>query len=569
MLKKITLVDYRCFERSSIKIKDLAVIVGKNNAGKSSFVEAVRIIAHATQKFKQSLYTYPPEELGLPTYSKGIRLNLSDLNINTKTVVNDYKETFAQIIAEFEENIIVNIYLTFDYVFATIKKNDFPITEKAKLKKILNSDIFVMPQLSLLQENEKFLSDKTIKDNLFSRLSSRNFRNQLYYLKDSFFEKFKEVAETTWDGLRVDVLQQNYVEERLELFVYDSEYMAEVGLMGSGLQMWLQIIWFICRCPENATIVLDEPDVYMHPDLQIKIFKIVQQAFKQVIIATHSVEIITSVEARNIVTISRSDKKLSYLDNSKGVQQIIDSLGSPHNLSLIRLSEMKKCLLIEGKDIKILSRLYAILYPSATSSIKQLPSIELGGRSRFDEALGIAKFLTSESKGDISTYCILDRDYYSEEEVQDLYDKASRYNLKLYIWKKKELENYLVTPNSVFRTAKLKQSEFEEFKKELFAELDKLKEQTINSFSDQLHVKNRNLKPSTLRQEAEKIVEAKWKDLDSIFSVVNGKDLISLINEWLFRKYNRQSSINILLRNLYPEDISKELKQFFIDLDLK
>ena len=76
--------------------------------------------------------------------------------------------------------------------------------------------------------------------------------------------------------------------------------------MGSGLQMWLQMVWFISRCPSTCTIVLDEPDVYMYPDLQQKILIIVRQKFRQIIIATHSVEIISAVEPHQIVTIDKA-----------------------------------------------------------------------------------------------------------------------------------------------------------------------------------------------------------------------------------------------------------------------
>lgn len=68
--------------------------------------------------------------------------------------------------------------------------------------------------------------------------------------------------------------------------------MAEVALMGHGLQMWLQTMWFLCRSSPTATVVLDEPDVYMHPDLQRRLVRLVRGRYPQIIIATHSVEIV-------------------------------------------------------------------------------------------------------------------------------------------------------------------------------------------------------------------------------------------------------------------------------------
>lgn len=108
------------------------------------------------------------------------------------------------------------------------------------------------------------------------------------------------------------------------------------------MQMWLQMIWFLSRCNKNDTIILDEPDVYMHPDMQKKIFDIVIRKFNQVIIATHSVEIISIVDPHNIVTVDRTTRKFSYANDIKGAQTIIDNIGGVQNLSLIRLGNAKK-----------------------------------------------------------------------------------------------------------------------------------------------------------------------------------------------------------------------------------
>lgn len=190
--------------------------------------------------------------------------------------------------------------------------------------------------------------------------------------------------------------------------------------MGSGLQMWLQMVWFISRCPTDCTVVLDEPDVYMHPDLQRRIYKIVSTRFKQVIIATHSVEIISAAEPHQIVTVDKSTRKMQYANNYKAVQSVITNLGSEHNLSLTRLGNSKKCVFVEGRDIKTLLRLQAIVDPSYHTPIDHIPSVSLGGWARFNEALGAARLFHEETNGEIQTYCILDRDYHTAEEIQEL-----------------------------------------------------------------------------------------------------------------------------------------------------
>ena len=133
--------------------------------------------------------------------------------------------------------------------------------------------------------------------------------------------------------------------------------------------MWLQIIWSICKSKNCNTIILDEPDVYMHPEMQIKILRLVTSRFKQVIIATHSIEIISNVSPRSIVTVDKDNKKMVYANKLGAVQDIIEDIGSIYNLSLSRLNSAKKCLFVEGKDLKILQQFYSILFPDSIENM--------------------------------------------------------------------------------------------------------------------------------------------------------------------------------------------------------
>lgn len=57
MLKQIELVNYRCFEHTKMSIREVSVIVGKNNSGKSTLVEALRMVSMASKKCTSILST--------------------------------------------------------------------------------------------------------------------------------------------------------------------------------------------------------------------------------------------------------------------------------------------------------------------------------------------------------------------------------------------------------------------------------------------------------------------------------------------------------------------------------
>ncbi|MBQ8829950.1 MAG: AAA family ATPase [Burkholderiaceae bacterium] len=562
MLRKIAFKNYRCFEKSELDIRKITVIVCNNNAGKSTVIEALRIVASVSQRFKNATYVAPPAKLHLPAILRGISLNLANLKIDLRTVVYQYlEETNAEIIATFDNGTVVKVFLCSDTAFAILESNGQPITKKADARQLDDLNLYVMPQIGLIREDEPMLSPDTVRRDIDSRLSSRHFRNELWLYRHEHFDTFKQIAQSTWNGLRITSLTFNSFENKIELLVYDSDYAAEIGLMGSGLQMWLQIVWFISRCPTTATIILDEPDVYMHPDLQRKILRIVKSRFPQIIVATHSVEIISDVEPHQIVTVDKKTRRMQYANSFKAVQTVINNLGSEHNLSLIRLGNARKCLFVEGKDIKTLSKLQSILSPQCDSPLDQLPTVSLGGWSRFNEALGAARLFYEETNGEIKTFCILDHDYHTDSEVAELYRRAAESHLTLHVWDRKEIENYILSPVSIFRLTGLPIESYDVFCEELFSELDSLYDQTLGGIMDQLWSSNRSKMPSTFLDQAKEILDSKWSTLEGRLSVANGKNVVSTINTWLKTKYNKSSSRTKLLGALSSNDIASEVKE--------
>ena len=566
LLRQIKFKNYRCFEESEISFRNTAIIVGQNNAGKSTIVEALRILSVVAQKFKQSNYLEVPRGLGLPLATRGIKVNLDNLKIDFRSIVYQYREedgVVAELIAYFDEKIRIHIYLSSEISFATIEASGQQIKNKAAAKKLPDIPLYIMPQIGLIREDEKRLSPDTVKAHMHTRLSSRHFRNELLLYRE-YFEEFRESAQMSWPGLRITNLDID--EERIELIVYDADFAAEIGQMGSGLQMWLQMVWYISRCPIGSTIVLDEPDVYMHPDLQQKIFKIVQRKFRQVIIATHSVEIISLVEPKQIVTVDKRSRKMQYADSYQAVQDLVDNLGGMNNLSLIRLGGARKCVFVEGKDLKLLSKFHELLYPDSNISLEQLPTVSLGGWSRFDEALGAARLFYDQTNGEFKTICILDRDYHFDEEIAELYRKAEENHLNLHVWEKKEIENYILTPQSIFRLIEQPQETYPIFLECLSTELEQLKQQTLGGFMDQLDRNCRGQASSRKYQIATAELEKRWGTLEDRLSVCNGKDLISHINSWVARQYHQKSSRKKLLDSLTAEDVCDEMKQVISDL---
>src|SRR5262249_46782358 len=154
-----------------------------------------------------------------------------------------------------------------------------------------------------------------------------------------------------------------------------------------------------------------EPDVYMHPDLQRRLIRFLRRSFPQVIVATHSVEIMAEVEADEILVIDRERRRSRFTSSLPAVQRLIDHVGSVHNIHLAKLWHARKCLLVEGDDLKLLSEFQQTLAGDNLESLTSLPSMSIGGWGGWQHAVGSSLFLHNTGGETITPYCLLDSDY--------------------------------------------------------------------------------------------------------------------------------------------------------------
>lgn len=569
MIDTIQLENYRCFENTKIKIKQTAIFVGKNNAGKSSLIEAFRLVAMAIRKSKSAVYKELPIDFGIDSRIKGFKLDVDKLKIDLRGVVYFYQEKNAKIVALLDSGNRVEIYLNSLYAYAVlydVDKNNIKTKSKAKDSGI--EQVSILPQLGLIKENEKILLKDTVKNDRDSYLFSRHFRNEVYQYKDEYWDEFVELAENTWKGLRIKEIVYDYVEDDyIRIFVSDSSFVSELGMMGSGLQMWLQIMWFLSRTRECSTIILDEPDVYMHPDLQRKLIRIIKKRYPQTIIATHSIEIMAEVDSKNIITIDKKSRKMSYATDTKAVQKIIDDIGSVSNLSLARIGGAKKCIFVEGEDLKLLAKFADVIYPKMTESVSDLPHVSLGGFNNLNEAFGASKLFYDETEGNISCICILDSDYFPKDLLTKKIECASENKLDLHIWRRKEIENYLLEPKVIFRLTACSPEQYMEFLSALENLVNSFENEVFDQYAEHI-AKYRKYDISTANKEAREFMSANWNSLENKLALVSGKKMLKEINKWLKTEYGISCTRSKIIAAFKVEDISDEIVQVISKLVL-
>lgn len=568
MIKSIHLFNYRCFENTTIQFKNISAIVGKNNAGKSSLIEALRMVAMSVRKCTHTTYRDLPKEFGRPIREQGFRLEVEKLKIDLRGVVYRYEDVNAQVQAVFENNVKIYIYANKSYAYAVVyDKNGKCIRNRGMALKAIEFSVSILPQIGLIKENEKRLAIETVDKDKETYLSSRHFRNEIYNYKSDYWDEFVELAENTWSGLRINAIEYEPISDILALYICDTDFYAEIGLMGSGLQMWLQIMWFLARTKENVTVILDEPDVYMHPDLQRKLIRLVKRRYSQVIIATHSIEIISELDPKNIITLEKKNRKMNYATDLQAVQKIIDDIGTVSNLALMRLGDVRKCLFVEGKDLKIMTKIAEVIFGNHINSLEVLPHVSLNGFHNLREAFGTSKLFYEETRGMIKCICILDSDYYPNDMIEKKYKEAHDNYLDLHIWKRKELENYLLEPQVLFRLSHQPKEKYGIFLKELEKLVDTYEDRVFDQYAEHI-LKYRKIDISTANAEARGYMKDMWTNLENKLALVGGKEFIRCLNGWYKQKFFMNVSVTQIISEFQKDEFDSEIVEIIKNIIL-
>lgn len=564
-MKELNITNFRCYRKHKVPFKNVSVVVGKNNAGKSTIVEALRLIALVLQRYTNLAYTEPPVWTGLPKTSKGVSPSLKGLDFNADSLFYRYGSPPAIIKATFENGESVEVQLGPNAeLFAILKDSeDRLIKSKAQAGKTKMPFVNILPQIGPLLKEELVLKRDYVSSALTSSLASLHFRNQLLFM-NQHFERFVDLAESTWNGFRIRSLEGSILEhgDPVTLLVQDNDFVAEVGWMGHGLQMWLQIMWFLARTTNQSTIILDEPDIYMHADLQRKLIKLIAGAFKQVIVATHSVEIMSEVDPENILIIDRSQVSSKFANKLPAVQRLIDSIGGIHNIQLARLWSSRKCLLVEGKDLSLLKHMHATLFPKSQEAVDMIPNLSIGGWGGWNYAIGSSMLLNNASNESIRVFCLLDRDYHSEQEINNRLEESKRRGVELHIWTRKEIENYLIVPEAIARIINMSRKiRGQKVTKEIVIEkimeiTESLKDDTIDAIATE-HLEERKIKKAnTIARE---IVNKQWSNFDDRISVLSGKAILALLSTWTQQEFAFSFSPIRLARALRKNEIPEEM----------
>lgn len=346
-LKRIEFLRYKRLERFTLSCSQANILVGPNNAGKSSILDAMRIVSgvqrHARRLRPKLIRTRAREAWGYEVPDNAIPVNIANVvhNYGDEDAVIDFvHENRRTLTIEMHPTRITRAYIDNPGKLTSTGKayfSGFPL------------EPIIVPTLSPFEVEEEYVTDETVDRNRGGRLASRHFRNTWYRSTPEEFDRFSEIIKETWPGVSIGKASRPFGPNHLEMFYREGVYEREISWSGFGFQVWMQIVSHMLRGTQDAIFILDEPDIYLHPDLQSKLLELVRDRFKHFFLATHSTEIINHSRPGDIASVNAKYRSARRIKSDAEYNQVYSYIGSIENVELSKLSRAKRVIFFRRK----------------------------------------------------------------------------------------------------------------------------------------------------------------------------------------------------------------------------
>ena len=444
MFKKIEVYNFRKHERFTVSCKDKNIIVGPNNAGKSSILDALRLFSDV-QRFasRRSPVRKSYEGKGVCAFYE---LTNGNFSVTLENICRNYSDEYAVIIVtnDIGNKLYINVnpqkspevYVETDM---QIQKN------RGFFSKCFPEAVVVVPTLSQFEDTEKPNSPEYVRSVEYTRLAARNFRNIWRNKTNAEFEKFRELVRENWNGIDISSPElSGDFPPFLQMYFTEAGIEREVYWSGFGFQAWLQIMTHFLRGGDNDVLVLDEPDVYLHADLQRRLFHIAKKRFSQIFVATHSAEIMNEANAADVILVKPGNVSGTRITSDAGYRSAHALLGSSENADFARLARAKRIVAFEGNDRSIFKRFEQRIIKSGVLSDPDTLSIKIGGYEHWHRLDNLTWMFRELFGMEAKIISLFDRDYRCDSEIVEFESKLESSGVVCRVLRRKEIENYLI-----------------------------------------------------------------------------------------------------------------------------
>jgi predicted ATPase len=577
-IRRLRLYNYKAFQRFDLRLTGDAFLVGPNNAGKSTLIEAIKGSSMMLKWASQRRPDITRQDKGQLVWAYKMTSQRSE--IEDENLRHNFRSVEARLVFELSNDTVLTAVWPAavdatgsptgetPYFFVREKGRPFIFNQRPGTWRKKYVDIGVVPTLSPVVRRERVLTDDYLEEWVRTRRVSQHARNHLRRLDlDGEFDKFVSFVTTHLREIdQLEVSDSINEDGEREIDVYYRErgdrVPKEICWAGDGLQIYLQILWFAWYYRKHSIVVFDEPDVFLHADLQRRLVRVLEALDAQVVTATHSPEMLGEASDESVIWIDKARPSAIRRPDPATLQDLSTQIGSGFNLRLASALRASTVLFVEGKDMKMLRTIASAAGCDRLATEAGIATIALGGSTRW---VGVDPFkwlIDGFLGSSVDVAVILDRDFKSDDEVAEIQSALRAVGVWVHVWRRSEIENYLIDPALI---AKASGESVDDVLPLLEAAFNACRPSAVAQMLAAA-IRNRgSLDESTAAARVLEEVDASWSSFKWRAASLPGKDILAALNRGLqqagYSTVSVQKIAGVMTASSVPSEMLRALRE--------
>ncbi|WP_415903217.1 ATP-dependent nuclease [Neptuniibacter sp. QD29_5] len=489
MLQSIKIERFKNIDEIEVPLEGINLLIGSNNAGKSSIQQAIQFSVSIAQSTEQQNARWKGDRC--PSSLSSESLIYSPLRDIEALAPSGHLQT------RLEHAIKVTFNADSSSTVSIRKgKNRNIVTALEgkelgeRLQDIENPYSIIVPGLAGIPSAEEYRPPSVVRKAAAKGDSNSVFRNILLLLtKDqASWDSFKRKFQTVFPDYEIEVTFDPNLDEHIEARVTSNEVSLPIDSCGTGILQAIQILaYYYLYKPQ--LLILDEPDSHLHPNNQRILARLLKQLHDetncQLIISTHSRHFFESI---------KNDSKVHWINNCCLVEDAEDversillEIGALDRGDQLRNGEIPCVILTEDTDTG-----YIELLAEASGFVPdEYQTWSYNGCSNTQTALALNSFITDHAPG-TTVVVHRDRDYMSEEEIESYKQKLEPVGIRVFITEGNDAESHFIDENHIAQT--YPQTNVERVQELIDECLDERRDKILEKYINTIH--NRKLQES-------------------------------------------------------------------------
>lgn len=451
MITSVTIRRFKQLQELTIPLTQLTLLVGANNSGKSSILQAVHFAISLSQSAKlaggvswkndtyelslnpaQLLYTPIADVMALAT---GGKLAEAKAQRQVEVILLDASGQSATVAISRGRNRNVAI---------SIKGR----TLGEKLQDMAKPFSVYAPGLAGVPKEELYMSAGRVQRIVARGDANLVLRNVLWMLKrtpDQWL-LFQEDIASIFPGVTIEVSFDDQTDEYIKAeFSREDGPLLPLDAAGTSLLQATQLLSYVALF-QPQILILDEPDSHLHPNNQRRFCKHIAELAEK-----RGFQIIMSTHSRHMLDALKKTSSLNWINGGKivdgadyEVASLLLDLGALDSVDYFADGQLKYLVLTEDQDTSLLE---SLLWSSGFSP-EDTEVVSYSGCSKLETATVLGDFIKSKASS-VIVVVHRDRDYLSVEEVNKYCAHLEKHDLHPFVTDGNDLESYFLNAEHI------------------------------------------------------------------------------------------------------------------------